>query len=286
MKKIILFTTLAACGCLLGVEKQYNNVPELPPEIEYQIMEQLVNTARTRTEALQNLHNYAVSKKMSAYALQLSKKYLQSLLDQKFELYKLAFSDYHDPVINNRVLDILKREKRKDKYEAYYKRFHMAISDIKDTSKEITSLSQYLYMLEDAVDDKKTVLSMILLRFINQFKGNLANYDLRDINSHFGRIARHAIDNIRNNTENSDYFQFFEALIKIARRILPQKYLMYTKSIFITDHTQDDLKWQDYTIFEYAQKAGTPEVVDYLRRLGFDVDQKNKSSSRGFCQIL
>ena len=112
MKKIILFTTLAACGYLLGVEKQYN-ISVLTPEIQYQFMEQLVNTARTRTEALENLYNYALTQKMSADLVQQNKKYLQTLLDQKFELYKFAFGDYSDTALKQKALSILEDEKNK-----------------------------------------------------------------------------------------------------------------------------------------------------------------------------
>lgn len=259
-----------AIGRMLGVEKQYTNIPELPPEIQYQIVQQIVNTARTRTEALKDLYNYAITNKMSADIVKESKKYLQSLLDQKFVLYKLAFSDYHDPVINKTVLDILEREKLTTRYPGPLNRFNMAISDIKHTSKEITSLSEYFYMLENAISDKKTVLAIIVLRFINQFKGTLDKNKLETINRLFGDTVKHAIDNIRNDPTNSNHFQVFDALIKTARRILPQEYLMYTRpiSIYVPHNGRN---WQDYSIFEYAQCSGTQETTDYLRGLGFDV---------------
>ncbi|BDC34179.1 hypothetical protein Noda2021_01370 [Candidatus Dependentiae bacterium Noda2021] len=264
MKKIILFTTLAACGYLLGVEKQYNNLTKLPPEIQYQIMEQLVNTARTRTEALQNVYNYALTQKMSADLMQQSKKYLQSLLDQKFGLYKFAFGDYSDPALKQKALSILEDEKKQAPFWApgMSDRAKMAIADIKSGVKEIDSskLESYLTLLGTALDDKKPILAMISLHFINQFNGTV------DVATH-DRLSsvEKAIDNIKKDPTNKDNYYVFDALIKIARNIFPKEYLLNKR---IIRPFSDNSK---YTIFEYSQKSGIPEVVDYLRNLGFDL---------------
>lgn len=101
---------------------------------------------------------------------------------------------------------------------------------------------------------------MISLHFINKFNGTVDIFT----DSSFRSVEK-AIDNIKKDPTNKDNYYVFDALMKIARKIFPKEYLLNKR---IIRPFSDNSK---YTIFEYAQKSGIPEIVDYLRNLGFDV---------------
>lgn len=107
---IILFFTTS------GVVAMEKNIPSLPTEIKTEeIVRQIINSSRSRDEALTNISNYATVDTTLFRYIKNNKIELSKLLDQKFGLSfaTLATGDYNNPVIKRETLAILQNEYQK-----------------------------------------------------------------------------------------------------------------------------------------------------------------------------